>query len=373
MEAEMTGEPALFRPNKRRKFQRARPRTEDEDNRTEVASSAAETQERNGQGAEAPAIAEILKSRKAQRNRRHGVEFSNARTNKPSENSVSTSLTTIDPQVDKLRAISDRFVGHTGQVVDVDKHMFVLPFQNSGPFHYYVTLTNKLRVAYIESEMAKRRLGQSLPPSTTAKSTQDQSSESETGIESEDSDDGPPIDKRMAQRHPASLGKIHEIDLGTDATLRNAERTQTALRRAQVGEVLPAEDEQPRKSRKPRIGRDGKPMKPRPRKRRNSEDIKRDQLVEQVLRESRLEIYDEPESAQQGNDGLDTDEKIAEQFRQDFMDAMESRQRNRTAGQPKMPVGKQGDVSQKGPKLGGSRSARAAMREKELAEQKMKK
>jgi len=133
--------------------------------------------------------------------------------------------------------------------------------------------------------------------------------------------------------------------------------------------------EKPRKPRKPRIGRDGKLMKPRPRKRRNSEDIKRDQLVEQVLRESRLEIYDGPDTAEQSNanEGLDTDEKIAEQFRQDFMDAMESRRRNRTAGQPKMPTGKPGDVGPKGPKLGGSRSARAAMRERELAEQKAKK
>ena len=238
-----------------------------------------------------------------------------------------------------------------------------------------MTLINKLRVAYIESEMAKRRLGQSLPPPTITKGAKDQSSESESESESEDYEDGPTNDKRVAQRHPASLGKLHEIDLGADATLRNAERTQTALRRAQNGQVLPIEDEKPRKPRKPRIGRDGKPMKPRPRKRRNSEDIKRDQLVEQVLRESRLEIYDEPETAQHDNlnDGLDADEKIAEQFRQDFMDAMESRQRNRTAGQPKMPTGKLGDALQKGPKLGGSRSARAAMREKELAEQKGKK
>ncbi len=127
MDADLTGEPALFRPNKRRKFQWSRTRTEDEVADIEVESAAPETSERNGQDANAPAIAEILKMRKAQRNRRHGVEFSNARTNISSEDAVSTSLTTVDPQPDKLRAISDRFVGHTGQVVDVDKHMFVLP------------------------------------------------------------------------------------------------------------------------------------------------------------------------------------------------------------------------------------------------------
>jgi Hepatocellular carcinoma-associated antigen 59 len=221
-------------------------------------------------------------------------------------------------------------------------------------------------MAYVDSEMAKRRLSQNLPTSKP-NSNSVHTSESESDGYEESTDD-----KRVAQRHPASLGKIHEIDLGADASLRNAERTETAIRRAQNAESPLDQDEKPRKPRKPRMGRDGKPMKPRPRKRRNSEDIKRDQLVEQVLRESRLEIYDEPAETTLGdtnNGDLDTDERIAEQFRQDFMDAMESRQRNRTAGQPKMPLGKPGEVGPKGPKLGGSRSARAAMRERELAEQ----
>lgn len=225
-------------------------------------------------------------------------------------------------------------------------------------------------MAYIDSEMAKRRVGQNLPPSPT-NNNHTQPSESDS-----DSPHARQSGKAAAQRDPASLGKIHEIDLGADASLRNAQRTENAIRRAWNGEALPDPDEKPPKPRKLRVGRDGKPMKPRPRKRRNSEDIKRDQLVEEVLRESKLEIYDDPADAPPGesnNGDLDTDEKIAEQFRQDFMDAMESRQRNRTSGQPKMPVGKPGEVGQKGPKLGGSRSARAAMRERELAEQKGKK
>lgn len=235
-----------------------------------------------------------------------------------------------------------------------------------------MTLADKIRVAYIDAEMAKRRPGQEVLLRATADPVEDQSS----GLDSDDFEEEISKDRRIAQRHPASLGKIHEIDLGADATLRNLQRTQTAIRRTQNGRVVPVEEEKPRKPRKPRMGRDGKPMKPRPGKRRNSEDIKRDQLVEQVLKESRLEIYDGPESTPQGNpnEGMDTDERIAEQFRQDFMDAMESRQRHRTAGQPKMPAGgKPGEVGQKGPKLGGSRSARAAMREKELADQKAKK
>jgi hypothetical protein len=83
-----------------------------------------------------------------------------------------------------------------------------------------------------------------------------------------------------------------------------------------------------------------------------------------------VDIYDEPESQDQ-EDSLDTDDRIAEQFKQDFMDAMQARQRNRTAGQPKPPTLKPGEQVQRGPKLGGSRSARAAMREQQ--EKAMKK
>ena len=241
---------------------------------------------------------------------------------------------------------------------------------NTRATRHYETLTNVIRMAYIDSEMAKRRVGQNLPSSPT-NSNDTQPSESDS-----DSPDAPQASKRLAPRDPASLGRIQEIDLGVDASLRNAERTENAIRRAWNGETLPDPDEKPTKPRKMRLGRDGKPMKPRPRKRRNSEDIKRDQLVEEVLRESKLELYDDPADAPPGdsnNGDLGTDEKIAEQFRKDFIDAMESRQRNRHSGQPKMPAGKLGDVGQRGPKLGGSRSARAAMRERELAEQKGKK
>ena len=78
-----------------------------------------------------------------------------------------------------------------------------------------------------------------------------------------------------------------------------------------------------------------------------------------------MDIYDEPE-AQKKVDELEADDRIAEQFRQDFLDAMQSRQRTRTSGQPKPPPGKSAETGQRGPKLGGSRSARAAMREQQV-------
>jgi hypothetical protein len=70
-----------------------------------------------------------------------------------------------------------------------------------------------------------------------------------------------------------------------------------------------------------------------------------------------VEIYDEPDVDMPDGDQA-ADDRIAEQFRRDFMDAMQSRRQRTT--QKKNP--KDAKVEgPKGPKLGGSRSARAAM------------
>jgi hypothetical protein len=159
-------------------------------------------------------------------------------------------------------------------------------------------------------------------------------------------------------RQPAALGKLHEIDLGPDATLRNIARTKAAQRKLEG--IEPEIDET---TGKVRLRRDGKPYGWR--KRRNSNDVKRDRLVEEVMRETKLEIYDEPEDEGPDDDQA-ADDRIAEQFRREFMDAISSRKQK--AAQDKKPVrGQPVDERPKGPKLGGSRSARAAMREKEEA------
>jgi hypothetical protein len=77
-----------------------------------------------------------------------------------------------------------------------------------------------------------------------------------------------------------------------------------------------------------------------------------------------VDVYDEPEQTATYDD-MAADDRIAEQFRRDFMEAIQSRrriQRNRvttttTNGRVAKPE------PPRGPKLGGSRSARAAMRE----------
>ncbi|KAF2457417.1 hypothetical protein BDY21DRAFT_25390 [Lineolata rhizophorae] len=160
------------------------------------------------------------------------------------------------------------------------------------------------------------------------------------------------------QRQPAGLGKLHEVDLGPDSTLRNIARTAQATRKLQSGEAAEPE---------PKLGPDGKPW--RNRKRRTSEDIRRDKLVEEVLKETRLDIYDEPEAPLDTNDDQAADDRIAEKFRRDFLDALSTRANRRHAA-PKKKKDNNAEQRPKGPKMGGSRSARAAMRAKELEAKK---
>jgi hypothetical protein len=80
-----------------------------------------------------------------------------------------------------------------------------------------------------------------------------------------------------------------------------------------------------------------------------------------------VEIYEEPVVEPQViNDDQAADDRIAEAFRKEFMDAVSARQRKKTAPAPppgRTAGGKKEEEALKGPKLGGSRSARAAMRE----------
>jgi hypothetical protein len=80
-----------------------------------------------------------------------------------------------------------------------------------------------------------------------------------------------------------------------------------------------------------------------------------------------VEIYDEPVVEEQSmGDDQAADDRIAEAFRKEFMDAVSARQRKKTvpAAPPSRTIGgKKEEEVMKGPKLGGSRSARAAMRE----------
>lgn len=90
------------------------------------------------------------------------------------------------------------------------------------------------------------------------------------------------------QRNRALQGQLAEVDLGDEARSRNEALTERARRRLQ-GEAVEDEEDQAGRPRKVRIGKDGKPW--RSRNRRNSDDVRRDQLVEEILRENRREPF----------------------------------------------------------------------------------
>jgi hypothetical protein len=75
-----------------------------------------------------------------------------------------------------------------------------------------------------------------------------------------------------------------------------------------------------------------------------------------------VDIYDEPDEDAAGDDEA-ADDRIMEEFKREFMDAMASR-RPKTGPAAAAAKGQKVE-GPKGPKLGGSRSARAAMRERQ--------
>lgn len=126
---------------------------------------------------------------------------------------------------------------------------------------------NKIRMAYIESELAKRYRhgapGDLSGPETAALIKAD----------------NPLSTSELPEREPASLGKLHEIDLGQETKLRNIARTEEATKRMN-GDEDALLNEQPSSK-----------MPPRYRKRQTNEDIERDRLVEEVLRESKRKYF----------------------------------------------------------------------------------
>ncbi|KAK2750645.1 hypothetical protein FQN57_002716 [Myotisia sp. PD_48] len=351
-------EAPIFNPAKRRKFLRKRT-----DDAPEIQSTpdispqqepsanedAADTPQHDDEEPDEIGVTDIIRLRKAQRLRKGGIEFStNPRTHQSNRHGTSELAMASDSQDGRLSGIPDRFVGQSGQRVDVDKHMYVSLVSRGTKYsiHFSIAVINEVRMTYIEAELAKRRHG-TQPPSTSEA----------TGQNIGEIPGHLPPERMLPQRQPATLGKLHEIDLGPDSKLKNIARTEAATKILAGGETLSLVEEDDLNE-----GRHDKNNKAfRNRRRRNSEDIMRDRLVEEVLRESKLDVYEEPQQQQQPEGDMAADDRIADQFRKDFLDAIHSRRRGartKTAKTAKPGVSR-------GPKLGGSRSARAAMREKQ--------
>jgi hypothetical protein len=108
-----------------------------------------------------------------------------------------------------------------------------------------------------------------------------------------------------------------------------------------------------------------RPTKRRRPPQRDQTDVARDSIIEQIMQESQVPLYDRSGSQTPAND-VDNDSATAEAFKAQLLAEMEEQNRRRPA--PRNPAVKDGSSSmQSGPKLGGSKSLRAKMRREEEA------
>lgn len=133
-EADPLTEP-IFRPVKRRKFARRRL----DDNSEEAGTTDGFTGESNEQDRAAlpsqslhdddpnAESTSVVRLRRAHPARKGGIGFS-ATSRLGKDGSRQTGLVSVvDQEKEQVRAMGDRFTGHTGQMVDVDKHMYGTP------------------------------------------------------------------------------------------------------------------------------------------------------------------------------------------------------------------------------------------------------
>lgn len=133
-EADPLTEP-IFRPVKRRKFARRRP----DDNSEDAGTTDNFTGETNEQDRAAKpsqplhdddrntGTTSVVRLRRGHPARKGGIGFS-ATSRIGKDGGRQTSVAPVeDQEKERVRAMGDRFTGHTGQAVDVDKHMYGNP------------------------------------------------------------------------------------------------------------------------------------------------------------------------------------------------------------------------------------------------------
>ncbi|KAF1916247.1 hypothetical protein BDU57DRAFT_556504 [Ampelomyces quisqualis] len=158
-----------------------------------------------------------------------------------------------------------------------------------------------------------------------------------------------PPDAEQSIRTAAGMGRIEEVDV--EPVSKRTDERWTRLDNGEYKQVATG---------KVRLGRDGKPR--RTPKRRNSEDVRRDQMVEAILSESKLDYFDAQAPANSHADGaVNNDEAILAQFQADYYESVEEARKQQRKAAP-APLAKGAKEPPKGPKLGGSKSVRAKMR-----------
>ncbi|KAI0136428.1 hypothetical protein BJ170DRAFT_677304 [Xylariales sp. AK1849] len=351
---EMPNVPVVFR-GKKRKLYRQRPAEEENTSKADIAPELPGQQDNIPSKEQAPpqsedgmSVAEIIRQRNARKSRLRGVGFGTDDALAGTFNADDELSLMIREESQKALdlstgGVSKRFTAQTGLTGE---------------------LVNKHMTKYIESEFAKRHSAVS-PGGLTSLGPSSDTTSSNASVNQN-------VITQKPAGHIALQGKLMEIDLGDEVRSRNEALTDRA-RRLLNGENV-GDEQQDGPTKKVRLGRDGKPW--RPRNRRDSDAVKRDQLVEEILRENRLDVYETPtpppvNAAGHDDDDGAADDRIAEEFRREFMDAMAQRQQKK---KPVVPPGKPGAKKDeevlKGPKLGGSRNSRAAMRDMLLKKEK---
>ncbi|KAI1448118.1 hypothetical protein F5Y02DRAFT_335626 [Annulohypoxylon stygium] len=394
----------VFRGKKRKTYrQRAEPTSDDITNEasntttseaqrpvTASPSNQAETATTEEEKESGLSVSEVLRLRNARKARLGGVKFGGHTPN------VSDA-----PKADNGEALDDLSLmirEEEGKVMDVAAGVQKRFAPQTG---LSTEIVNKHMEEYIESELARRHHaiaspssiagpsrapGLAVPLSSAFVSSQDPRSQDATTSDNTHLPSAVIAAPRPPEHpHRALQGQLTEVDLGDEARSRNEALTERATRRFLHGSAVAADEDEDSEGRgansgrpkKVRLGRDGKPWRPR-NNRRTSDDVRRDQLVEEILRENRLDVYETPTPPQTSTAGADgaepdgaADDRIAEEFRREFMDAQAERQQKRKkpanappGGGPGGPgsKGQKDDDVLKGPKLGGSRNVRAAMR-----------
>ncbi|KAF5715357.1 hypothetical protein FGLOB1_3084 [Fusarium globosum] len=336
--SEPATEPVRFRTGKKRKAYRQRVQQDDasvaetiQSHPTASASEPSHELSRNAspdraQGEEESVVA-ALKLRNARRARLGGVAFRN--TNRPDED-MNNERALIPHDADGtsnnepiVKGVADRFTHQTGRLTDLnDKHM----------------------MDYIESRLYNRA-GGNTSHNTLSASTSDPARQPSATTTTTTTTTNHESGRAVMQ------GQLVEISL-EDHSARGENPVQADS----------ATDGGPR-AKKPRLRKDGTPW--RPRNRRDSDALKRDQIVDEILHETRRQ---DSHTAVADQDGA-ADARLAEEFRQQFLEDVAERQlRKKKATNQTTRPGTEEVL--KGPKLGGSRNARAQMRDLLLKKEK---
>ncbi|CAG5186229.1 uncharacterized protein ALTATR162_LOCUS11524 [Alternaria atra] len=293
--------------------------------------------EANDEEESVPNLKEILRNRKRPRDR---LKETTRKAEPPR-----TELVQVEaPRPDQY---TSRFVAQTGQVVDRD---------------------DKQMSEYVEARMAEknyRQYGWPIPNhlqgsvAAIAPDLRHTFTSSSTTHSTSGSTDSP-ADNEHSNRLAAGQGKLQEVDLGPEA----AARTEQAWKRWDKGEPEPPAS----KARRDKYGYAWRKPKANG---KTEEDKRRDQMVEAVLREAKLDFFDSTTPTNpHTNPSVNTDDALVEQFRSEYFESMEAKQQAR---KPAVPAVKGAPPPITGPKLGGSKSARAKMHKLQQEEAARKK